>query len=295
VQVVLAVPENKFITHTQHMKIKFLGIVATILLVAACGTVKKVEGIQDAFAKKDTAQIVVVHEIPVVDSAAIVRDIMGKVVKQKINFKTFNAKIKVDYEGAEKKDNYTVYLSMVKDSLILIRVKGTFLGIAAEGLQARVTRDSVVLVQKVGDKSVTKRSIAYLQEVTEIPFDFMSLQDLLIGNPIFFSNNLVSYKANDNQLLVTMVGDLFKNLINIDNTTQRILFSKFNDVNALRNRTCDITYGNFQPLGTYSFAADRKISMSEKSKLDIFLDFKEYSIDDPIKYSFEIPKNYKKK
>ena len=134
-----------------------------------------------------------------------------------------------------------------------------------------------------------------MQEVTEIPFDFMSLQDLLIGNPIFFSNNLVSYKANDNQLLVTMVGDLFKNLINIDNSTQRILFSKFNDVNALRNRTCDITYGNFQPLGTYSFAADRKISMSEKSKLDIFLDFKEYSIDDPIKYSFEIPKNYKKK
>jgi hypothetical protein len=277
------------------MKINILAFLTSIVLLAACGTVKKVEGIQDAFSKKDTAQLVVVHEIPVIDSAAIVRDIMGKVGQQKINFKTFNAKIKVDYEGAEKKDNYTVYLSMVKDSVILIRVKGTFLGIAAEGLQARVTRDSVVLVQKVGDKSVTKRSIAYLQEVTEIPFDFMSLQDLLIGNPIFFSNNLVSYKSNDNQLLVTMVGDLFKNLINIDNTTQRILFSKLNDVNALRNRSCDISYGNFQPLGIYSFAADRKISMSEKSKLDIFLDFKEFSIDDPIKYSFEIPKNYKKK
>jgi len=293
--VALEVPENKFIRHINYMKIKLLGIIATVLLVAACGTVKKVEGIQEALSKKDTAQVVVVNTIPVIDSGAIVREIMGKVGQQKINFKTFNAKIKVDYEGAEKKDNYTVYLSMVKDSLILIRVKGTFLGIAAEGLQARVTRDSVVLVQKVGDKSVTKRSIAYLQEVTEIPFDFMSLQDLLIGNPIFFSNNLVSYKANDNQLLITMVGDLFKNLINIDNATQRILFSKFNDVNALRNRTCDISYGNFQPLGNYSFATDRKISMSEKSKLDIFLDFKEFSIDDPIKYSFEIPKNYKKK
>lgn len=277
------------------IKIKILGFLTAILLVAACGTVKKVEGIQEALSKKDTAQIVVVKTIPLVDSAAIVRDIMGKVVQQKINFKTFNAKIKVDYEGAEKKDNYTVYLSMVKDSVILIRVKGTFLGIAAEGLQARVTRDSVILVQKVGDKSVTKRSIAYLQEVTEIPFDFMSLQDLLIGNPIFFSNNLVSYKSNDNQLLVTMVGDLFKNLINIDNNTQRILFSKLNDVNTHRSRSCDITFGNYQPLGSNWFAADRKISMSEKSKLDIFLDFKEFSIDDPIKYSFEIPKNYKRK
>ena len=277
------------------MKIKIGFLVLLVSVMVSCRTVKKVEGIQEALSKKDTAQIVVVNTMPVVDSAAIVRDIMGKVEQHKINFKTFNAKIKVDYQGAEKKDNYTVYLSMAKDSVILIRVKGTFLGIAAEGLQAKVTRDSVVLVQKVGDKSVTKRSIAYLQEVTEIPFDFKSLQDLLIGNPIFLSNNLVSYKANDNQLLVTMVGDLFKNLINIENSTQRILFSKLNDVNTLRNRSCDITYGNFQPLSGSWFAADRKISMSEKSKLDIFLDFKEFSIDDPIKYSFEIPKNYKKK
>jgi hypothetical protein len=277
------------------MKIKLIGFLATILLFAACRTVKKVEGIQNALSKKDTTQLVVVNKIPMVDSGAIVRDIMGKVIQHKIDFKTFNAKIKVDYEGPEKKDNYTVYLSMVKDSVILIRVKGTFLGIAAEGLQARVTRDSVILVQKVGDKSVTKRSIAYLQEVTDIPFDFVSFQDLLIGNPIFFSNNLVSYKSNDNQLLVTMVGDLFKNLINIDNTTQRILFSKLNDVNTLRSRSCDITFGNYQPLAGNWFAADRKISMSEKSKLDIFLNFKEFSIDDPIKYSFEIPKNYKRK
>ena len=92
-----------------------------------------------------------------------------------------------------------------------------------------------------------------------------------------------------------MVGDLFKNLINIDNSTQRILFSKLNDVNTHRSRSCDITFGNYQPLAGSWFAADRKISMSEKSKLDIFLDFKEFSINEPVKYSFEIPKNYKKK
>ena len=55
------------------MKIKLLGIIATIILVAACGTVKKVEGIQEALSKKDTAQVVVVNTIPVIDSGAIVR------------------------------------------------------------------------------------------------------------------------------------------------------------------------------------------------------------------------------
>ena len=121
-----------------------------LLFLFSCKTVKKVEAIQEAITKKDTAQVVVIKETPEVDSAAIVADIMGKVIQNKIDFQTFNAKIKVDYEGAENKDNYTVYLSMRKDSVIIIRVKGSFLGISAEGLQVKINKDSVTLVRKVG-------------------------------------------------------------------------------------------------------------------------------------------------
>lgn len=261
----------------------------------ACKTVKKVEQIQEAITKKDTAQVVVIKETPVVDSAAIVADIMSKVVQNKIDFETFNAKIKVDYEGAEKNDNYTVYLSMRKDSVIIIRVKGSFLGISAEGLQVKINKDSLTLVRKVGEKYVMNRAISYLQEVTEIPFDFVTLQDMIIGNPIFVSNNLVSYKNSNTQLLVVMVGELFKHLINLDKTDNRVLYSKLDDVDMQRNRTCDITFSNYQPLGNYQFSTNRKIAMAEKSKLDISLDFKEFTLNDPLKYNFEPPKNYKRK
>ncbi|MFX8907006.1 hypothetical protein ABTM87_19440, partial [Acinetobacter baumannii] len=50
------------------------------LFLAACSTTKKVAPLQTAIAKKDTAQTVVVKAIPAVDSAAIVRDIMTKVM-----------------------------------------------------------------------------------------------------------------------------------------------------------------------------------------------------------------------
>lgn len=274
--------------------------ISSQLLVAccflfACKTVKKVEQIQEAITKKDTAQVVVIKETPVVDSAAIVADIMSKVVQNKIDFQTFNAKIKVDYEGAEKNDNYTVYLSMRKDSIIIIRVKGSFLGISAEGLQVKINRDSLTMVRKVGEKYVMNRAISYLQEVTEIPFDFVTLQDMIIGNPIFVSNNLVSYKNSNTQLLVVMVGELFKHLINLDKTDNKVLYSKLDDVDMQRNRTCDISFSNYQPLGNYQFAANRKIAMAEKSKLEIFLDFKEFTLNDPLKYNFEPPKNYKRK
>jgi hypothetical protein len=66
--------------------------------------------IQEAITKKDTTQTIVIKESPRIDSAAIVKDIMSKVVRRKIDFNTFNAKIKVKAESAEKSDNFTVYM-----------------------------------------------------------------------------------------------------------------------------------------------------------------------------------------
>jgi hypothetical protein len=273
---------------------KFAGIVACSLILFACKTVKKTTGIQEAISKKDTAQTVVVKEITV-DSGAIVRDILQKVVKNKIDYKTFNAKIKVDYESAEKSDNYTFYVSMRKDSVILIKVKGSFLGISSVGLEAKITRDSLILIQLVGDKNVKYRSINYLQEISQVPFDYYTLQDIIMGNPIYIDSNVMSYKSSANELLVQMAGDVFKHLLTLNNSDFHILHSKLDDINVQRNRTCDISQNTYQPLGGYQFATYRKITVSEKSKLDIYLDFKEYNLNEPLKYSFEIPKNLKRK
>jgi hypothetical protein len=273
---------------------QFLGFLLLALAFTACKTVKKTQGLQDAMSKKDTIQAVIIKEVKV-DSGAIVRDILEKVVRNKIDFKTFNAKIKVDYESAEKSDNYTVYLSMRKDSVILIKVKGSFLGISSVGLEAQITRDSLVLVQLVGDKNVKYRSISYLQEISQIPFDFVTLQDIIMGNPIYIDSNILSYKNSDNELLVQMAGQVFKHLLTLNNTNFQITHSKLDDVNVERNRTCDISQNTFQPLGDFIFATYRKITVSEKSKLDVYLDFKEYTINEPLKYTFDIPKNLKRK
>ncbi|MCW3086875.1 MAG: hypothetical protein JWQ78_261 [Sediminibacterium sp.] len=277
------------------MKYSLSLVIFAAVLTYSCTTVKKTQGIQEAITKKDTAQTIVIKESPRVDSAAIVRDILGKVVRSKIDFSTFNAKIRVDYDGVEKSDNYTVYLSMKKDSIILMKVKGSFLGISAVGLEMKIKKDSVILVRTVGEKYVMNRSISYLQEVTELPFDFFTVQDIIIGNPVYTSNNIVSYKAGATQLLVLMVGNMFKHLLTLDNTDFKILHSKLDDVDIQRNRTGDISFSAYQPMGPYQFATYRKISVAEKSKLDIYLDFKEFSLNEPLKYTFEIPRNYKRK
>lgn len=272
-----------------------LTFIIAIGLLNACKTVKKVAVIKEAISKKDTAQVVIINETPKVDSALIVQGIIEKVAKTRIDFKTFNAKIKVDYESTQGTDNYVVYLSMAKDSVIFIRIRGSFMGIPAEGMQIKINRDSVVLISKVGKKYVQYRSIDFIQESTKIPFDFYALQDLLIGNPIFLNSNIVSFKDGNDDLLVLMAGSVFKHLITLSHNNLLMTHSKLDDIDMQRNRTCDISFSNYQSLGDFQFATYRKLVVAEKSKLDINMDFKEFSLNEPLKYTFIVPKNYQLK
>ncbi len=242
---------------------------------------------------RDTTQKkVVVKEVPAVDSAAIVKGILDKVNAARISFSTFSAKVKVDYEGPEDNYQFSSNIKIWKDSIINIKI---YTGITGVLFEAQISKDSVTLLT-YKKKTVQYRSISYLQEVTEIPFDFKTLQDLIIGNPVFMSNNLVSYKTSESQLLVLVLGNIFKHLLTLDPNKNYVLtHSKLDDVNTERNRTCDITFDNYEQSGSFMFAKERKITVAEKSKLDVSLKFKEYAFDQPLQSTFTVPKNYKKK
>ena len=269
-----------------------MGMMLLALATVGCRSTRKVQKIEQDIFKKDTAVTVVIAAAPKVDSAALVKDIMSKVMKHKIEYSSFNAKINVDYEGVETSQKMTAYLSMKKDSSIFIKIAVSPYGVVKNIF---VNKDSVILITTKGDKSIQYQTINYLKESANIPFDFTTLQDILIGNPIFLDSNIVSYKSGREQLLVYMIGGLFKNLITLDNNDFKVMHSKLDDVDDQRNRTCDITLTDYVTVNGYKFATNRKISVSEKSKLDIYLEFKTYEFNAPLTYTFPIPKNYKVK
>ena len=263
-----------------------------MLLLVSCTTMKKVQVIQEALTKSDTAKVQLVTEIKKVDSGAIVKDILQKIIATKLDFKTMNARIKVDYESAKNADSYIANLSMVKDSAIFITIRGA-MGVI--GIKALIKKDSVVLIYPL-NKKVERKPLIYLQEVVKIPFTFTTIQDLLIGNPIFMDNNkMVSYKLNNNKLQVSMLGNLFKNLIILNEDNSKVLNLKLDDIDVSQHRTCNITYSSHVAVNQYQFPLIRDIAISANTKLDIHMEFKEYSFNDPIKYAFTIPKPGKRK
>ena len=89
------------------------------------------------------------------------------------------------------------------------------------------------------------------------------------------------------------IGPLFKNLLTISTPEKFIQRSKLDDADVSRSRTCDLTYSDYENKKGVNFAATRKITIAEKKKLDIRLDFKQYDFNETLTFPFSIPKNYK--
>jgi len=272
------------------MRFTKIGISALlIIMIFGCHTTKKI--INKAIAPKDsTVTVITTHSAS--DSILMVNQSMTNLRSHHIDFKTFNAKIKVEYEDNKgKKPELTANVRIIKDSAIWISLTATFLNF--EVYRMLITKDSVILINKQ-DKEVQYRSLDYLQDVTEIPFDYKTLEDLLVGNPIFMDSTVVSYKKSDDRILVSTVGKYFKNLLTLSSDNFTLVHSKLDDVDVTRNRTADITYSDFENKTGVQFSTYREITVSEKNKLDIRLNYKQYEFNKELSVSFNVPKNYKR-
>jgi len=266
-------------------------LLVTAVLLASMFSCRTVKQINKVIAPKDTTQVVVVDKTKA-DSLLLINNTMAGLSRNYIDFKTFNAKIKVDYQDNNgKKPDLTAIVRIVKDSAIWISLSASILNI--EAYRMLITKDSVILLNKQ-QKEVQYRSLDYLQEVTQIPFDYKTLQDLLVGNPIFLDSNIVSYKKTENQILLMSIGQFFKHLLTLSPEDNILQHSKLDDVDITRNRTADITYSEYENKSGFNFSTYREITVSEKNKLDISLKFKQYEFNKELSVSFNIPKNYTK-
>ena len=264
--------------------------ISAIIFIALLSSCRSTRKIQTAISKKDTIAIASTgnaHE----DTIQFIRGTYAGIMKNHIDFKTFSAKINIDYVDADDKNyNVNANLRMYKDSAIWISITAIF---GIEGLRVYITKDSVKILDKQ-NKLYTGRSVSYLQEVAKLPLTLSLLQDLLIGNPVYLDSNIVSYSRYDDHLSLLSIGSLFRNLLTLSNSTRFIERSKLDDVDITRSRTCDLTYSEYENKNGTNFATVRKITIAEKKKLDVRLDFKQYDFNGELTFPFSIPKNYKR-
>ncbi len=267
--------------------------VLTCLLVfnvlTSCRSTKK---LHSAVNKKDTT-VIAVNQPSVTDTLNKADMVMANLKKHHIDFKTFSAKIKVDYsDNRGKQPDVNAFVHIQKDSLIWISINATFLNF--EAFRILISKDSVWILNKL-EKQVESHSLDYLEQVAKIPMDFKTLQDLIVGNPVFLGKTIVSFRKTENHVLISTVDEHFKNLLTLSASDYLVERSKLDDLNVALNRTADLTYLNYENKAGSYFSTFREITVAEKTKVDIILNFKQYDFNTEVSFPFGIPKNYKRK
>ena len=263
-----------------------LGFLLFSLALFSCKTTRQ---INKAIAPKDSTTVF--DKKSAEDSIMLIAETVSAFKSNKIDFKTFAAKIKVDVEDNKgKQPDITAVVRIIKDSAIWVSLSATLFNV--EVYRVLITKDSVILLNKQ-EREVQYRSLDYLQEVAQIPVDFFILQDMLVGNPVFFNDSIVTYRQVNDLILMGTVGAVFKNLLTIKANNKLLTHIKLDDIDISRNRTADITYDNYESSNGFNFSTYRQIIASEKNKLDLRLNFKQYEFNKELSVTFNVPRNYK--
>lgn len=268
---------------------KFLYIITALIFLGGITSCRSTKKLQTAVNKKDT--VLTPKVVP--DSLKDGKDLFAVLNQNRINFKTFSAKIKVDYEDAKgKQPDVNAFVRIQKDSIIWISINATFLSI--EAFRILITKNKIIILNKL-EKQVEEHPFSFIESIAKIPLDFKTLEDIIVGNPVYLGDKVVAYKKTENRILLSTVGKYFKNLLTLSSNNNLVERSKLDDIDVKLNRTADLTYSKYENKTGVQFSAEREITVAEKTKVNIKLDFKQYDFNTVLAYPFAIPKNFKRK
>jgi len=265
--------------------IAFVGLLA----FTACRSTKN---IQKAIIKKDSVAVVVKDIQPThLDTMKMVNAVLGGVAQKRIEFNTFSAKIRVDYENEKgRQPDFIANIRMLKDSLIWVSLSND---IGIEGIRVLISNDSIKILDKLAN-TYQVRPLSTIQEVSQIPFLFADLQNLLVGNPIFLNkDSITSYAHTVNGYTLLSIDVLFKNLISISNEYV-IEKSKLDDNDPALNRTCNLVYTEYENKTGRLFSTMREIAIIQQNKLNVKLKFRDYKFNEELTFPFTVPKKFKR-
>jgi hypothetical protein len=276
------------------MKIWFKIVIGSVFLYTAIGC-HSTKQLQSAVSTKDTSMAPTSARSR--DSSLANIDYANKILttlnESRIDFITFSAKAKVQYEDKNgKQPDFNAFIRIQQDSLIWVSISATFLGI--EAFRIKITPDSLVILNKL-DKTVEYHPFSYVEKIAHIPLNFPLLQDILIGNPIYVGDSVVSFRQTESDIMIGTVGKFFKNLLNLSTANYTLKRMKLDDINLNQNRTAGLSYEGYEKNNNFNFSTFRSITVSEKTKVDIKIEFKQYEFNKDLSFPFNIPRNFKTK
>jgi hypothetical protein len=272
----------------QTLALITLGIISTGLF--SCRHTRQIA--RSSFPVADTSQH---HDskdsAAVAEATAFNRNMLSKIRSNVIAYNTFSAKLKVDFESETKQmSGINAVIHMKKDSIIWISASMPIVG---EVVRAIITPDSLKAIDKFHKRQYL-RAIKDAKDILNIPFDFKTLQDLIVGNPVYLTDSIYQVIKTPSVISFSCDSTLFTSLFNVFADDYVLQQSKVMDKDSTHKRSCELTYGEYRTQDGHKFATARRIFVEEKNVTKINMDFNKVDFDQPVNFPFTIPASYSK-
>lgn len=255
-----------------------------LLIISSCHTTKKAMETAGAAAS----------EVPAHSSSSGNLSpgfLLSKLKENAIQYQTFSAKARLDITTPkETQKGIATYIRMKKDSAIWISIRPV-LGI--ELVRVFITPDTVKMINFF-KKTITIASADSMQQVLNIPFNFSSLQDLIMGNAAFLAppenirsdSGTISFSCSNG----LFVSDFKLNAVNYLMKSNKL---------TVRDDTGDIRYSNqvfedYNQVGDQYFSEKRTMLIHTPQSSQVALKFTRIELNKPLNYPFPEPDNFRR-
>ncbi|MGS2725646.1 DUF4292 domain-containing protein [Psychroserpens sp. BH13MA-6] len=221
-----------------------------------------------------------------VDEKLTAKQLIRESGRRESDFKTLQAKVKIDIIQDLKESSYTVNLRMEKDKTIWISAT---LGLA----RAMITPDKVQFYDKINNQYFDG-DYRLLSDLLGVELNYQKVQNLLIGEPLF--------NLKDDQYIISINDNSY--ILQPKNQSQLLeLFLLFNPshfkmdsqqlMQPLKRRFLQVDYLKYQDVDKEILPQNLNIiAIEDSEELNVMMEYKSVSVNEDLRFPFKIPSGF---
>lgn len=249
----------------------FWATLCCVLLVAACGTSKRAT--KATKIKEATPQA-----------------ILDRLVRQQVQAEWMDARANVDLDSESMRVGGTLLVKARKDSIIWLSVKKFGFEVA----RAQISQDSVYILDRI-NKEYAAEPLSYLEQRYQLPARFELLQQLLFGNPVFFSRSF-ELEADEQHYILKGSSSNWTSAYFVQPNSFRL--DRMELAQTANQQRLDVLLEDYQEAPgkgkEFSYLRRLLIDSEETGEAQIELAFTKVEFDAPTEIRFEVPSRYER-
>lgn len=200
----------------------------------------------------------------------------------------FSGRLRIDYRDPFERTKFNVNLRMRRDSVVWMNIKK----VSVEAARVQITPDSIYIINRLDNQYLVKPT-TWLREQFGANFTFEGLQQVILGNPVFFTTDLEA-DIDDRRYVLEGRTDHYFTKYYLDGLTYRLRELFLRD--ERERGTATIEQSDYQPQNDGQlFPIGRRVTMDgPDGEISMDMEWSKVEIDEPKKIIFSIPPRYER-